>query len=205
MSLTTPFFLYSALVQAHGIAAIISLWIHSRRIEVTFQSKRINVSKNTGFSLVEVMVAVAILAIVLGIGIPGFQSMFENSRVNRANDAFAAAVQLARSEAITRELPANGRIRLCERNAADNGCSGDQSWGDGLIVLEVNAAGNTVQVVRVWDAIQNATVTSGAAAFNFASDGTVDTAAGFVVSVGSDTTAYCMRLTGSVFQGACPP
>lgn len=172
---------------------------------MTLQRKLINMRQSAGFSLVEVMVAVAILAIVLGIGIPGFQSMFENSRVNRANDAFTAAAQLARSEAITRALPANGSIRLCERNAAGNGCSGDQSWADGLIVLEVDAAGNTVQVIRVWDEIQNSTVTSGAATLDFSRDGAVNTAAGFVVSVGTDTTNYCMRLTGSVFQGACPP
>lgn len=63
---------------------------------------------DAGFSLVEVMVTVAVLAIILAIGIPSFQSFFENSRLNRANDDFIAAVNLARSEAITRELPAGG-------------------------------------------------------------------------------------------------
>jgi len=172
---------------------------------VSENASRSDYRPDAGFSLVELMVAIVVLAIVLAIGIPSFQSMFESSRENRANDDFISAVNLARSEAITRELPAGGRVVLCERNGGATGCSGDTGWGDGLLVAEVDAAGNVVQVIRAWDPVPNASVTAGAARILFASDGRADPAGGFSVNVeGRTSHSYCMRPTGSVFKGACP-
>jgi len=158
----------------------------------------------TGFSLIELMVTLIVLAIILAIGIPSFQRLFETSRVNRANDEFIAAVNLARSEAITRELPAGGRIVLCERNAAATDCSGDTDWADGLMVLEAEADGTVVQVIKVWDPIATASVTAGASRVLFSSDGRANPAVGFAVNVSDKSQAYCIRPTGSVFKGACP-
>lgn len=158
----------------------------------------------TGFSLIELMMSIFILAIILAIGIPGFQNLFENNRVRRVNDDFITAVNLARSEAITRELPAGGQVVLCERNAGDNGCSGDLDWNDGLLVAEVNAGGGVVQVIRVWDPVPTATVTAGAGQIFFTRDGRANPAVGFSVDVNSQSQAYCMRPTGSLFKGGCP-
>jgi type IV fimbrial biogenesis protein FimT len=57
---------------------------------------------NQGFSVVELMVAVAVLAIIVGIGLPSFQTMLERSRVDSAADSLADSFRYARSEAITR-------------------------------------------------------------------------------------------------------
>lgn len=157
-----------------------------------------------GFSLVELMVTLVVLAIILFIGIPSFQNLFENSRVRRANDDFITAANLARSEAITRELPVGGQVVLCERNAGDNGCSGDSDWSNGLLVAEVNAGGGVVQVIRVWDPVPTATVTAGAGQIFFTRDGRANPAVGFSVDVNSQSQAYCMRPTGSLFKGGCP-
>jgi len=158
----------------------------------------------TGFSLIELMVTLIVLAIILAIGIPSFQRLFETSRVNRANDEFIAAVNLARSEAITRELPAGRRIVLCERNAAGTDCSGDAQWADGLMVLEVDADGNPLQVIRVWDPVPTASVAAGAHRITFSPDGRADPAVGFTVQVDTEQQAYCLRPTGSIFKGVCP-
>jgi type IV fimbrial biogenesis protein FimT len=159
---------------------------------------------DAGFSLIELMVTIAVLAIIVTIGIPSFQSLFENSRLNRANDDFIAAVNLARSEAITRELPAGGVVVLCERNAAGTACSGDAAWADGLMVLEMDAGGNVLQVIRVWDPVATAAVAAGANGVAFSSDGRANPAVGFAVSVGTDLQNYCLRPTGSIFKGVCP-
>lgn len=57
---------------------------------------------NQGFSIVELMVAVAILAIIAGIGMPSFQAMMERSRLDSAADTLADSLRFARSEAVTR-------------------------------------------------------------------------------------------------------
>ena len=171
---------------------------------VSENASRSNCLLETGFSLIELMVTIVILAIILAIGIPGFQNLFENSRLQRANGDFVTAVNLARSEAISRELPAGGRVVLCERNAAANGCSGDADWSDGVLVLEVDAVGNVQQVIRAWDPIPTVTLTAGAAQILFTSDGRADPAVGFNVDVNGESQDYCLRPTGSLFKGGCP-
>lgn len=165
---------------------------------------RSSLSLETGFTLIELLMTIFILGIILAFGIPSFQNLFENNRVRRVNDDFITAVNLARSEAITRELPAGGQVVLCERNAAADGCSGDSDWSNGLLVAEVNAGGGVVQVIRVWDPVPTATVTAGAGQIFFTRDGRANPAVGFSVDVNSQSQAYCMRPTGSLFKGGCP-
>ncbi|HIP53595.1 MAG TPA: prepilin-type N-terminal cleavage/methylation domain-containing protein [Chromatiales bacterium] len=56
----------------------------------------------TGFTLIELMVTLAMIVIVLAVGIPAFQSLQQNSnRAARINE-LVAAIQLARSEAVKR-------------------------------------------------------------------------------------------------------
>ena len=55
-----------------------------------------------GFNLIELMVVVTIAAIMLGIGVPSFREFTASQRVKNAAFDFAAALLLARSEAIKR-------------------------------------------------------------------------------------------------------
>ena len=55
-----------------------------------------------GFSLIEVIVVVAIMAIVLAISIPNFQVWQDHSRVNRDARVILGAMQRARMEAVKR-------------------------------------------------------------------------------------------------------
>lgn len=56
----------------------------------------------SGFTLVELMTVLAIATILLGLGIPSFQSLMQNQRITTtANDLFAS-IALTRSEAIQR-------------------------------------------------------------------------------------------------------
>lgn len=58
--------------------------------------------RDDGFSVVELMVTIAVLAIILGIGMPSFQNMLESSRLDSAAESLADSFRLARSEAIAR-------------------------------------------------------------------------------------------------------
>jgi len=58
-----------------------------------------------GFTLLEMMMVVAIAAIVLLIGVPSFTDFIRNARMTSAANDFIAASHVARSEAIKRRDP----------------------------------------------------------------------------------------------------
>lgn len=81
-----------------------------------------------GFTLIELMVALGVLAVVMLIAIPSFNDMTLGSKLrSQANDLVAGAV-LARSEAIKRNQP----VSLC---ASSNGTSCTGTWSQGWIVI----------------------------------------------------------------------
>lgn len=57
---------------------------------------------NAGFTLFELLVAVAIMAIIAGIGVPSFNSLVRDNRAQTESYTLLAALQLARSEAVKR-------------------------------------------------------------------------------------------------------
>ena len=64
-----------------------------------------------GFTLIEVMIALTLLALLMGIGVPTFRSWIQNSQVRTAADGVIAGIQLARSEAIRRNKPVEFDLR----------------------------------------------------------------------------------------------
>lgn len=58
-----------------------------------------------GFTLIELMVVLAIIAILLTLGTPLFTTFMANSRIRTAAEAFANAVAQARTEAIKQNQP----------------------------------------------------------------------------------------------------
>lgn len=81
-----------------------------------------------GFTLVELMVAIAVMAILLAIAVPSFNDASLGSKLNSIANEFVASAQLARSEAIKR----NVQVTLCASNDGST-CGG--AWSDGWVVL----------------------------------------------------------------------
>lgn len=83
--------------------------------------------RQRGFTLIELMVTVAVVAIVVAIGLPSFQGSLRSNRVATASNELMASISLARSEA----LRSPGGAALCGTTDGTT-CSAD--WGVGWIV-----------------------------------------------------------------------
>ncbi len=88
--------------------------------------------------MAELMVTMAVVAIVLVVGVPAFQVTVRNNRATAHANDFLTSLNLARNEAIKRG--AGWRVVLCPGTAA--GCAGT-AWGSGWIVfVDADANGN---------------------------------------------------------------
>lgn len=86
-----------------------------------------------GFTMLELMVVIAIVAILASVAIPSFRTMIERNRVAGAVNQFVGDLQFARSEAIKRGSP----VVIC---ASTDGatCSGANAWHSGWLVYNVS-------------------------------------------------------------------
>lgn len=84
----------------------------------------------SGFTLLELMVAVALVAILVAVAIPSYQSLRQEQMVQAATQAVYTDMMLLKSEAIKRGVPLTlkifnaGQSDWCYRIAIDSTCSG---------------------------------------------------------------------------------
>ncbi|WP_295524978.1 GspH/FimT family pseudopilin [uncultured Pseudacidovorax sp.] len=73
----------------------------------------------SGMSLIELMVGVALLAILLALAIPAFGDWMRNARLRTTAESLRAGLQQARAEAIRR----NAKVRFQLVTTLDNSCA----------------------------------------------------------------------------------
>lgn len=66
--------------------------------------------QQTGFTLIELMFTIIVLAVLLGLGVPNFRDFVRNSRITAATNDIITDFNLARSEAVKRRVP----VTLCK-------------------------------------------------------------------------------------------
>ncbi|MGH8467613.1 MAG: GspH/FimT family pseudopilin [Gammaproteobacteria bacterium] len=89
-----------------------------------------------GFTLVEMIITVAIAAIVLVMGVPGFQQLIRANRTVTEVNRLVTALSLARSEAVKR----NATVHMCP--ASGSNCSPGGNWENGWVVFMDNVTQN---------------------------------------------------------------
>lgn len=129
-------------------------------------------SANRGFTLLELLILIAVLAILLSVAVPSFFSAIQNSRMTAQANDLVTAFQLARSEALKRKVP----ISICasDTSADEPTCGSD--WSEGwIVIIDSNAVGTTSasydsyddDVLRVWSALTGDAAISGTNAPDF--------------------------------------
>ena len=102
-----------------------------------------------GLTLVECLLAIAILGILVAIGPGSFSSMLATSRLSSTQTEIRSLLASARSEALTR----NQRVTVCRTldgvQCASNSRAGQQQWQGALLFVDLDqdrivGAGETV-------------------------------------------------------------
>ena len=91
---------------------------------------------NRGFTLIETLVAVALTAILLGVGLPSMVKFVAGWQVSNSLNAFTSSLRVARTEAIKRQR--NVRMCLSTDGASCAGSVGTTGWASGWIVYVDN-------------------------------------------------------------------
>ena len=89
-----------------------------------------------GFTLIELMIGLVVLAVVIAIGLPGMQGLINSGRLSAAANELSAALQLTRVEALRR----NRSVVLC-RSETLAGCAAGDTWPGWLVFVDVNNNG----------------------------------------------------------------
>lgn len=93
--------------------------------------------RQEGVTLVELMVALAVAAILAAIATPSLRDFVQSNRVAAANNALITALHQARGEALRR----GRQVAVCA-SANQRNCSGSSDWSTGWVVFEDrNASG----------------------------------------------------------------
>lgn len=115
--------------------------------------KRSRFACAAGFTLLELMVAITVLAVLLGVGVPAFTQVIRNNQIAAQTNEFVTALTVTRSEALKRGLP----VSICAANTSQDGCEDDaEDWSQGWLVFTDPTNPGTLDsgedIIQVWPA-----------------------------------------------------
>jgi len=93
-----------------------------------------------GFTLIELMIAIGLTALLLSMAVPALGSFVANARLTGAVNDFVASMHAARSTAVT----TNSRVTICA-SASGNNCEA-VGWDQGWIVFTDTDSDQAVDV-----------------------------------------------------------
>ena len=142
-----------------------------------------------GASMVELMMGVAILAVVIKLAAPSFTEFISKSRLTSSVSTLVADLNYARGEAIMRNAP----VIVCAKVANASSCATTPTWQSGWVVcVDANsdnvcdtASANVPNPIRVRNGVSTTTpITASAAVTKFSSVGAATGNSAFTVTGG---------------------
>ena len=131
-----------------------------------------NLLRSSGMTLIEVLVAVAIVAVLAGLAGPSFISTIQRFRSLNETSAFVGDLQFARTEAIKQGQP----ITLCASTDGTN-CLTTSAWNTGWIIFSDPKADKTIcgtcllRIQKSWSGTDIFAASAGTSAVTFNRDG----------------------------------
>lgn len=100
-----------------------------------------------GFTVLELMITIAVLGILLGIGVPSFNNIVRQNRIASQTNELLAAAAMARSEAVKRGT----EVVLCPVDPGDpDVCSGEDNWNDGWMIFADEEGDENDVIIQRW-------------------------------------------------------
>jgi type IV fimbrial biogenesis protein FimT len=99
-------------------------------------SEAFPIMKNRGFTLIEIAVVMAVLALLLFAAVPSFTTALANTRIRNTTESLQNGLQLARGEAVRRNQNVTlWLVTTNEPNALDNSCNLSDSSGSWVVSI----------------------------------------------------------------------
>lgn len=122
-------------------------------------------NSSQGFTLLELMVTIAMVLILAAIAVPGVSSMVQNNAISSYANTISTSLMLAKSEASKRSEVVNFQP--------------ETNWSDGWRVEESNGS-----LIRQFDGIPDAyAVSTSATSVGFRNDGSITTSTAYTVKL----------------------
>ena len=95
--------------------------------------------KQTGFTIIELMIVVSVVGIFAAVAIPAFQSTIQNNRMTTSTNSLIGVFYFARSESVK----LSSDVRVCKSNDGAS-CNDSLDWNDGWLAWNDSDADGSI-------------------------------------------------------------